>query len=193
MSDSKVKKFWTSEKLLSLTALLVSLLTLMVFIYQTNLIRQQQYMSVYPYLNLSNEYGGTLRYNYTLTNEGIGPAIIESVKVISPESKVYDDLIDYVEDVIPEEDSTLLFHANISAGRLIPANEKIKLIQLVDKKMLEDLGFEEIDTLPVNTFEDVNSLYKILNHDSLRIEIIYKSVYGEQWKLKNHQEVPEKL
>lgn len=33
--------------------MLISLMTLIVFLYQTNLIRQQQYMSVLPYLEMN--------------------------------------------------------------------------------------------------------------------------------------------
>ncbi len=36
----KMKPFWTGDKLLSIAAVFVSLLTLVVFIYQTNLIRK---------------------------------------------------------------------------------------------------------------------------------------------------------
>lgn len=186
-------KFWTSEKLLSLTALLVSLSTLIVFVYQTNLIRQQQFMSVYPYMNLGNEYSGTLKYKYILSNEGIGPAFIESVKITSPDKEVFNDLVDYVDHLAISEDSIWYFHSNLNAGKLIPSNKKIPLIQLVNKEMLMELGLSDLEGLPMNTIEGSKMLYQILNDDSLNIEIIYSSVYGERWILKNHTNTPVKL
>ena len=187
------KKFWTSDKLLSLTALLVSLFTLIVFIYQTNLIRQQQFMSVYPYLNLSNEYGGTLNYSYVLSNEGIGPAIIETVKITSPKNEVFNDFVDYVNSEISTQDSIWYFHSNLKKGKLIPSNQKINLIQLVNKERLLAIGINQTDNLPTNNINNSRRLYQILNNDSLKVEIIYTSVYGEKWSLKSNTNAPVKL
>lgn len=185
-------KFWTSEKTIGLTALLVSLSTLIVFVYQTNLIRQQQYMSVYPYLNLTNMYSGTLRYNYTLSNEGIGPAFIESVKVSTSNSKIYEDVIDYVDDNI-NKDSIWYFHTNLSVGNIIPANGKVPLIQLVNREMLKNLELDELENMPNNTLDDSFKLYQILNDTNAKIEIIYSSVYGEKWSIGNHSKIPKKI
>jgi len=49
-------------------------------------------MSVYPHLMLNNEKGGSLYYTYILTNKGVGPAIIEKVRIIDGNGKMYDDL-----------------------------------------------------------------------------------------------------
>lgn len=48
----KKKKFWTSEKILSLSAIFMSACTLLTLIYQTNLMLNQQQMSVYPHLEI---------------------------------------------------------------------------------------------------------------------------------------------
>ena len=63
-----------TDKILGLSAMLISICTLIVFLYQTNLIKKQQYMSVYPYLTLGNNGSFTADYEYSLTNNGIGPA-----------------------------------------------------------------------------------------------------------------------
>ncbi|MEL7162471.1 MAG: hypothetical protein AAFN92_17065, partial [Bacteroidota bacterium] len=52
------------ENIVSISAICVSVLTLLVFIYQTNLIRQQQFLSVYPYLSLGSMGTGSLKYKY---------------------------------------------------------------------------------------------------------------------------------
>jgi hypothetical protein len=44
------KKFWSSEKFLSLLAFLLSIGTFSTFAYQTCLIQKQQYANVLPYL-----------------------------------------------------------------------------------------------------------------------------------------------
>ena len=164
-------KFWTGDKLLSVAAVLVSLLTLGVFGYQTNLIRQQQYMSVYPHLSFSNKFSGSLQYQYVLKNDGIGPAMIDSVLVVGPNGKEYLDLVYYVDDVIPPEDSILYLHSNISSGKLIPPNVEIPLIQLVNHELLAKLGINDVATLPQNDVQDAKQLFSILNHDSLTIHL----------------------
>lgn len=185
-------KFWTTEKIFSLSAMMVSLLTLVVFIYQTNLIRQQQYMSVFPYLNLSNKYSGSLQYQYVLQNNGIGPALIDSVKITAPNGKIYNDLVNYLDDVIPSEDSIWYLHSNIRKGRLIPVDEAIPLIQLVSPEVLVNLGVKDTTGLPKNTISDAEELWHILNDDSLEIQIVYTSIYDEKWSLSNRDGVPER-
>lgn len=55
------KRFWNTDKLMSFLAILLSVGTLLVFIYQTNLIRKQQYAAVYPYLEMGFHGRGTKR------------------------------------------------------------------------------------------------------------------------------------
>lgn len=179
-------KFWTSEKILSASALLVSISTFIVFVYQTNLIRKQQFMSVYPHLQLSNYGSGSLEYKYVLINKGVGPALVKSVKIISPSGKTYEDFIDYVANQINEKDSIWFSHSNIYQGRLIAVDEEIFLIQMTDNKYVKEYD------LPINTLEKADRMRGILNHDSLKVEIQYESIYGERWTITNESAIPIK-
>ena len=179
------KRFWNSEKLLGLSALTVSLLTLIVFIYQTNLIRKQQYLSVYPHLHLSNIRSGALSYQFILANNGIGPAVIKEVKITKGDS-VYADLVDYVDEMDLIQDSVWYLHSNLVVGRLIPAEAVILLIQMADETVAREMG------VPPNTVEGSRKLYGVLNADDLEISITYESVYGERWILRNDGKGPEK-
>jgi len=185
------KKFWTGEKLLSIAAVLVSLMTLGVFSYQTNLIRQQQFMSVYPYLSFANNFSGSLRYQFVLKNDGIGPAMVDSVLVIAPDGSRYSDLVDYVDSMVPSEDSIWYLHSNIRPGKLIPAGEEVQLIQLINDEILASFGVTDTEGLPRNDLDDSQQLFKILNHDSLQIRVIYKSIYDERWVIRNSSGGPE--
>ena len=51
MAAKKIK--WNSERILSLSAMSISFITLIIFIYQTNLMSKQNYLSILPYLQLS--------------------------------------------------------------------------------------------------------------------------------------------
>ena len=73
---------WNSERILSLSAMSISFITLIIFIYQTNLMNKQNYLSILPYLQVStsnNSEGNS--YLLSIQNYGVGPAIIESVKM----------------------------------------------------------------------------------------------------------------
>jgi len=169
------KGFWSGEKLLSATALLVSVCTLVVFLYQTNLIRKQQYMSVFPYVTMGNAGSETINYKYIVENDGIGPALIKSVKILDGQGKKYDDLVDYVRDNVSETDSMGFYYANIRKGRLIPEKEFIEVIGISDKK-----------------FESAELLSSLLNSEGLLIEIEYESIYGETWVVTNISSFPVK-
>ena len=170
--------FWNSEKLLSLSALLVSLLTLIVFVYQTNLIRKQQYRSVFPYLILSNEASGSLDYKYLMINQGIGPAMIQSIEVIDSTGTSYESILDYVNTQISDKDSIFFYNSDIYAGRLIPAGDQIPLFGMVDETQLRKYGVK-------NTVKGTNRLRTILNSDDLIIKITYASIYDERWLLES--------
>lgn len=179
-------KFWNSEKLLSLSALLVSLLTLAVFIYQTNLIRKEQYMKVYPHLSLFNYGSNTLFYKYVLVNQGIGPALIKSVKVNTLDGENYKSLTGYLEDKLSEKDSIWLYDSDLVPGQLIPAEQTINLIGLFDDERIQSME------LSPNTLKGSRKLRRIINSDSLKIEIEYESIYGERWVIRNDENMPIK-
>jgi hypothetical protein len=185
------KNFLTGDRMLSLGAVLISVLTLIVFVFQTNLIRQHQYTTVLPYLSLSNYYSGTISYQFKLANLGIGPAFIDSC-VVRYKGEEYPSLIDYAYDQLYENDSIIFFNADVYPGQVIQPEKEVKLIQMLDKKMTVELGLEEAD-LPENTPAGARALYEILNDDSLDIRVYYSSVYGERWLLTHADPVPQKL
>jgi len=164
------KKFWNSEKILSFTALLVSLMTLIVFLYQTNLMRKEQHISVLPYLALSHNGTHTKNYIYALENNGVGPAILTNIKVVDAKGEKHYDVADYVEANLTQKDTIGYFHSNLRAGQLLPEKERIDIIELYYKKI-----------------KSANRLNDILTADSLQIEIEYESVYGKKWVIKNGQ------
>ncbi len=169
-------KYWNSEKIVSFAAIFISLLTLIVFLYQTNLIKKQQYMSVYPHLSLENAGTNTKSYKYLLTNNGVGPALIKSVEVQVKNGKTYTDIEPYVKANLTMKDSVKYYYANISTGMLIPEKNSIELIETVD-----------------NTYKTSNILHKILNSEDVNIKIEYESIYGECWIITNQSKLPKKL
>lgn len=180
MTKQKIN-FWNSEKLLSLSAILISVSTLIVFVYQTRLIREQQYKSVYPHLNFSKKVNSS-KNELTLyvRNFGIGPAIITSTKVIEKGKVIETDLGWYMHNLI-QRDSIVNIQpyygiSSISRG-IIPEKEKISMFYLYE-----------------NDFdEEFKTLYNFVDGDDIEFVIEYESIYGEKWRVSNKVDVPQKI
>ncbi|MEO9485052.1 MAG: hypothetical protein ABJG47_16450 [Ekhidna sp.] len=172
-------KKWSSDRWLSIVAITASLGTLFTIVYQTNLIRKQQYASVLPYLEMWNSNPGRegMSYMYVLKNNGIGPAFIKDVKIHVGDSAYIDDPASFVHRVIKPKDSIINFYySNIKKGTLIPAGSRIELVGVKN--------------------DSINS--PILKRwfsrtDSIEVEIIYESVYGERWSSRGIASEPKRL
>ena len=157
----------STDRLLSFTAITISICTLLVFSYQTHLIRQQQYASVLPYLEVGNYYSFTPEYKFTITNNGVGPAMIKSIEVVFKDSLTYESLIDYVTNHIVPHDSLDFAYSDLMVGKLLPADEEIPLL------------------INQGGSESAKVLYDVVNNDSLEIIIEYESIYGQRWQILN--------
>ncbi|MFD2588958.1 hypothetical protein ACFSQJ_18680 [Croceitalea marina] len=77
----KLKRIST-DRLIGVSAMVISLLTLIIFIYQTNIMREQSKLSVKPRLDFtlnSSIQDTTLILQEVVQNKGLGPAIIDSI------------------------------------------------------------------------------------------------------------------
>lgn len=155
-------KRWNIDKFLSILAILISVGTLIIFIYQTNLIREHQYASVLPYLSIDNQGISTKNFKLILSNDGIGPAIIKSVEVITDRNSYFMDPAQYILEKKPvEKDSIDFYYSNLIPGMLVPANEHIELI-----------GSQ-------GTLQQANNLMQALEEINIKVE--YESIYGSRW------------
>lgn len=169
---------WNADKIVSISAISISFITLMIFIYQTNLMRKQNYLSILPYLVVStSDDPKGYTYELNLKNLGVGPAIIESVK-ISYQGKAY-DLADYnyamhqcLADIDPRLDSLEDFSfSTLNQGLAIPANETYNIISVKESQ------------------KDYKIIIQSLEHllsQGLDYEIIFRSIQNERWKLHNN-------
>ena len=71
-------KFWNSDKIVSISAILISLATMAIYLYQTHLIKKQQNASVMPYIRIMYSFDND-RFEVLVLNEGLGPAFIDEV------------------------------------------------------------------------------------------------------------------
>ncbi len=183
MAKSKFKL--NSDKVLSFTAMGISFITLVIFIYQTNLMSKQNYLSIMPYLSVrTTEDSAENIYEFRLQNNGVGPAIIESVTMIYGEERY--KLSDYenkfssfIQSKAPALDSLKNYwSATIDKGMAIPANTEYIFMRTNGSPEDFQLLKQEIEGLLSSGMD---------------YEIIYKSIQDERWMIRNNAEGPKKL
>ncbi|WP_299161855.1 hypothetical protein [uncultured Eudoraea sp.] len=183
MAGLKLK--WNSDKILSLSAMSVSVLTLIIFIYQTNLMSKQNYLSILPYVQIStSDDKAENTFSLDIKNHGVGPAIIESVIIYYKGEKHdlrdYDNyLYNYLKSEMPVLDSVKFFSSStLDKGIAIPANSSYNVFSVQDSE-------KDYNLLTTSLGE--------LLRNGLRYEITYRSIQNERWMIYNNSEGPEKL
>jgi hypothetical protein len=145
--------------LVAVLAVLISLFTLAVYVYQSGLMRQQQNMAVWPYLSFGPSWGEDY-LRITLTNKGIGPAIIQRVD-LQVDGRSLTGLPEIM-GLLPDSLRSSYGYSSVWPGLVVMAGESIDLLRV------EEAG-------------PVRHLLELLNSDRTTYEICYASVYGETW------------
>ena len=183
MAKFKIK--WNSDKVLSLSAMGISFITLVIFVYQTNLMSKQNYLSILPYLQVAySDDPSDNSYSLSLKNHGVGPAIIESVTMIYKGNRYdlqdfNDDLFTFLSSLEPELDSIVSTNTStLDKGIALPANSTYLVFSVSDSKEDYQLFTQKLQAL---------------EEGGLRYEIIYRSIQNERWIIHNDSEGPVKL
>ena len=174
-----------SDRVVSISAILVSIATLIMILYQTNLMRKEQKASVMPSLVIGysvNEHNNEITEKIWLSNRGLGPAFIEGIVIIDKE-KVYEtDPFGYLVQTNANEGTKTV--NRLYPGRIVPAKDGVELyvkqIDSTSRIIISNL-FEfpyDIQNMPTD------------NKEKLIIEIIYRSIYDDKWKIRSDMSSP---
>ena len=193
------KKFWNSEKIISLSAFVTSIATLLALMYQISLsgeqnelarrqqelVQKQQYASVLPYLEIRiGTNNGDRLFELVLINNGVDPAFIEEIRTIY-DGQVYsgDPAIFYRTVITDNKDTINLGIRSVNKGQVIPAGEEIAMLTAYSYN---------------SSPEDRDKLFgwfarPTQEPELARVEVVYSSVYGERWVIKGIGAIPEFL
>lgn len=167
-----------TDRILGISAMVISILTLAIFIYQTDIMRVQSKLSVKPRLDFTTNFGGNdsiISYQEVIENKGLGPAIIDSIYFLRNEKKYALDIEKLLQEELPKvlEYGYLYQHATLSRGTTLSPNEE----------------------RPIFTYHiphhRLDSLYAYLgmaneNENPFPINVIYTSIYeDEYWRMDN--------
>jgi hypothetical protein len=173
------------SRVIGICALFTSVCALMVSVWQARQSIRHQKISVLPYLQCytSNLHG----LSYFISNEGLGPAIIQKVRVVH-EGKAYRDVFQpmfaYL-DSLPRnpKDSMTYWMSNLNPGMLLKSGETRELFHF------EARNNQPLKEAIMNRFQD-----------QLFIQINYSDLYGACWQfdnqgspLKRVDDCPEKI
>lgn len=175
-----------TDRILGISAMLISILTLAIFVYQTNIMRVQSKLSVKPRLDFTTNQGGTdslIMFQEVLENKGLGPAIIDTIYIYYEEQNYSMDIESFLEDKFPKllEYGYLSQHATLGQGTtLTPDEERSLFVYNLPAENLENvfdyLGISDIDDVPFD------------------FEVVFTSIYeDEKWLVNNDESVPQKI
>jgi hypothetical protein len=183
---------WDTDKIVSLSAMAVGVGSLVTILYQTKLMRESQHASAMPYLAFvvqSNEE----TTNFVVRNTGIGPALLNDVRVRYKGKDFVGDAYDFFVQQRPEVFRTIgLAVDKLIPGRLVPAGEWINNVgspgeagQILFKELLQLFVVAEVPkTWLVSAGADAPASEKAV------VIVTYSSVYGEKWHLQSDSFVP---
>lgn len=175
---TKRKIIWTTDKIMSTSALFISVISLIGLLYQSylareenKLIQKQQSASVLPYLHQwYSEYDNN--FKLIVGNKGVGPAFIKKVEIVLDSAKTFNNtnaLFDEIFNTSKSLDTIPHITSNLLSGFVLPANEDIKLIEIEHKN-------------------NIDAFKMVLGSRHILFKITYEDVYGTQWLLSNLNE-----
>ena len=145
--------------ILGIIALLINIITVSIYISQTSIMRSQQRAAAWPRLEWRIAYIQGEEFMLEVSNNGIGPALINSVEV-----KLDGKLLPHLDSTYTTLMNTRNFPhlASQLENRVIPAGKSLKPLVIRDPELASNFFFT-------------------LQQHQLEYNICYESVYGEQW------------
>lgn len=182
MSAKKIN----TDRILGISAMVISILTLAIFIYQTDIMRVQSKLSVKPRLDFTLNQGGNdsiVQFEEVLQNKGLGPAIIDSI-YFNYKGRHYElEPEKFLKEVAPKvfDFGYLPQHASLGKGSTLrEGEEQVIYTYRLPAKYVESL---------------LEYLGTSLDGDSpFPIEVVYTSIYeDEKWIVNSDESEPLKI
>ena len=179
----KEKKSFSTDRLVGISAIIISLCTLVIFVYQTNIIREQSRLSVRPRISFTssqNQKDSLIQFRHIMSNKGLGPAIIDSMALIYKGEYYELDMGEFLEEQLPKikKYGRLLQSTSYVKGTTLrPGEQSIYYTFAAFPSTIEELA----EYLEVDKEQD----------DPFDFMVIYTSIYEEKYWQLNTLEGPE--
>lgn len=184
---------WDSNRIMGVSAVFISLLSLFAVIYQSflareenDLMRIQQSASVLPYLSHWKS-DGVGEFKLVIANKGVGPAFIKKVAFSATnyntgDSIVFDNSDDWVSYMLQHSE---LFHS-----------VKWTTTTFTTHSMLSQQEISQVFVISYDR-ESRGNLNGQLREEyakfNVHFDITYEDVYGAAWRFNSKDAIPEKI
>ncbi|BFP42386.1 hypothetical protein FGF1_32310 [Flavobacteriaceae bacterium GF1] len=182
-SKNKRTSTWSTDRVLSISAFFISVISLIALLYQSYLAREENKLmqkqhsaTVMPYLSqwFDDSPG---KHNMVIGNDGIGPALLKKVTISTKNDQHFNRTDDFFRHISKSNtflDTTHYLYSTVAEGILIPANSTTE--------------FASFDNSP-----DFKRFLNLLHEIEFHFEIEYEDVYGSRWSLKYDEDIPTKI
>lgn len=178
-----MKLKFNTDRIIGLSAMLISLITLFIFFYQTNLLKEQSRLEVRPRLSFNKTIDKNVTVNDSITtaqitiqvsvrNNGLGPAIIESCAVDFQNNE--HGVSPFFEEKFPKlkEYGTFTQLSDLAQGGAIPAEASVTIFTY-------QYDIKDQDT--INKYLGVAAAYEF----PFELVVEYSSLYEEKWSIRS--------
>ena len=179
----KKKINWTTDKIMSTSALFISVISLIALLYQSylareenRLIQMQQSANVIPYLQFESIYN-VRSFSIHMVNKGVGPAFVKRVSFAVNDS-IFDNSTKALLYITKER---------INRGDSIAYNGSITIKENTVVQPGENISVFEISAINNENFSGVKSFKNYLNNSPPVFILLYEDIYGYQWELSNKE------
>ncbi len=159
MSFSKRRSSSPNSNIWTAVAIFVSFCALAVSVYESIILRNQQYAAVWPYIEPSVQYSNH-SFKFFIQNKGTGPAIIKDVH-LRLDGEDVTDYQQFIRDLLRQKDYRSI---SISSAKnsVISINERL---QILAAELPDSLS------IPAMDFSSRAS-----------VEVCYCSIFGDCWR-----------
>ncbi len=155
----KSKRKIETGVIIGIIAIVINIITVSVYVYQAQIMQSQQEVSAWPYLEWQAVFNQNNGLVIEVNNNGIGPALINSTKVML-EGEMYENLDSMFVTLVG---TTRFPHLTGRVeNRVLPAGKSIRLLKITDKIWAE-------------------KVYYYMQEQNFGYEVCYESIYGDSW------------
>ena len=143
--------------------------------------RTEQKAAVFPYLTIGFRINNEGQALY-VTNSGLGPAIVKSVRVTDSLGTIKGGVLPYIEERLGTEMDSFKGYSTdlLIPGRLISDEQRLRVFRHSNEGKLGRYLSETFHF----AFTEANPAV---------IEIEYESVYGDRWQVRSDEYTPQAL
>jgi hypothetical protein len=160
----------TTDRVTSLCAIVAAIAAVMVAAYEARINREYQRISVWPRLQQSNSFVPSEPYLRTVSNVGVGPALLRSVQV-SVDGVLCRTWAEVIQAMIGRPVSGHIY-SSLNAGAVLLPDKPVNALQLAPG-------------------EDARKFWKEAQGKRLSIRICYSSLYDEHWLSDSFEAYPK--